>query len=859
MMPIIQNHSFAGARSGLTAWPENYSRGALGRHGNVRYKGERGATRFVPDPDPLRSFRRVLADAAFLLFAGPEERTARNARLERHDDSRRISNLLGSLTSRADDPRLQEEARAKISRELGELAKRVEQTGGDAGTPRGLSGLPHGRESLDHYLKNELSGTDLLALRVTVRMLSRRNGEFRGKVLDGVRPPLLRDPAARLLDEIVEAIDREDARRKLQRSLSSVSSLLSRKPADLEGLERNLFLLSIRLKSSFEEDRTLDAYLSDLSGEELKILSQDIGALNAARDGLIDLIKKRDGPDAPGKAVTDVLSRLGESLDREIGRRADTVCSRLIDVLRDALMRAGADRIQVVRALSDLSWNVRAVEKTQGVPIACSMGGLLMSSPEVRRALGLLRHPDDPSGQLAASSLRRLNDDALNSLRRHDPEPFGLRLNRKAYEEETLSRVGALSGRMVGAVRNLVSGLDQNPVDAASLARWLRDLAELGLRREQQLMEMGWLKNECDELIARDVARAFPGHEPGDVDWKLLNSLEDEFDRINMDLLVQHGETEAGRRIHMTRNQLRCIRSVLDRAGKKGEAGNAGRADGLLSKQEIPGDFHRSIAALYSMNHRHDAGHGWPVFFLPPDEARHMLLSLIEKELPMVLREGAQLASAGGLRKYSLNGEDFDVSERFEIDALRNKPSVSLSVRGVAVNGEGVRFDWPEGLDKDYASQAQNRLMLEALSTLKKADPDALTFLTMLMHQGLTAVFVSGLRTLVERHDLSILESEDGAPVVPRGEGSMHCDIRRARNGGFLVGLNMDVAVKNRFLFLKGDRPLLSEVQMLQEGASLRIYAELSISPASASGERKIGISRPPLYSHSPFRISGRS
>lgn len=684
----------------------------LGTYGNRGgFKKGDDITRRVAGPDPLRKLGRSLSNAILRVVLDPERWASRDQRDQVRGNGQRVRDLLGGLTFKPGRASASELNR--IARNLTHIARNSE---GD------LSRLPGGEASLASSLA-ALKNLDIQALREgllgdptrihklndpeTTHGLGNAATSPRRAVLDKMLPAD-RDKAERVLDQITRTIDREIARRICEKPLQGIFSppFVSSPIKDLDVADHLKRLSSDLAKIGGLEK--LDVYLNTLSDADLMSWGLDAEMRQTADEML------KSGMEGRATYSTHcpeyrALARLFDAYDREIrARKMDF--SDLSLKLKVALDHDKDDHYDIAQTLSDLNQRVRAVARMHGPDArSTSMNEALQLVPPAAAKLEL----SDPADQArTARALKQLDDDSLRLLRHCDGlKQFGLTLSFDDYKQVTLSRTEALNIQMDDAIQALIPCLTSHSVDASALVQSLRNLSELGLRREQQLTEMGWSKEECDELTGSTAKRAL-SNQNAKINWKLLNSLEEEFGWINRDLAARHGETEAGRRLLLTENQLRNIRAVL------GET-QSGRTD-YLRKWKMPKDFHKSMAEMYGtlLRHSGDKQHGRPVFLLPPPQVTSTYISLVEDNLSSTI-EAPPRAEILKRHSHYASDEEFVVTRIFESDALHEGSVVSLSIRGAGMDGKPVRFDWS---DPHNASKNQNQRMLDALSMLKRVE-----------------------------------------------------------------------------------------------------------------------------------------
>ncbi|MHA3904783.1 hypothetical protein ACTPOE_14800 [Castellaniella sp. WN] len=177
-----------------------------------------------------------------------------------------------------------------------------------------------------------------------------------------------------------------------------------------------------------------------------------------------------------------------------------------------------ARRQEAVKALAILSGKIyEEAERSDGSATAWLAKVHVIASVE-RAEVDRLLHDQNKfsrfSGQLENLS-RNLDDATLASLRFGDMRLFGL-MPDHAYETIVRARTRELDDRVTGCLRKLISGIYAGGLpgvkpgvrtDLTTLAERLWTLAGSCLGREERLTVMGYTKDDCRELIARDLKR----------------------------------------------------------------------------------------------------------------------------------------------------------------------------------------------------------------------------------------------------------------------------------------------------------------------------------------------------------------
>lgn len=281
---------------------------AFGIVGNLRFTAAEGVTvRASRVCVFLSETGHSLADRwAWLLSCltrtSPEARARRAELAEVRVNSHRIGNLLGSLTAEVDrtTPIVNARDHARIAQALKELS--VPARGG-------LYALKGARYCLDTYL-SELKEFDLVALRHG--MLS--DEMACQDVLNNIsirRDDPLREQAARVLDEIAEAVNQRLARHSVHEPMRRLVKLLTDHCVDWGKLRAQLMMLP-------NDTILLERYFQTLSGNELEELLS-ISRSGSMREAGRVFAQAADGSPRQVLATLDSVQTL---LMQEIHKRA---------------------------------------------------------------------------------------------------------------------------------------------------------------------------------------------------------------------------------------------------------------------------------------------------------------------------------------------------------------------------------------------------------------------------------------------------------------------------------------------------------------------------------------------------------
>ncbi|WP_394065667.1 hypothetical protein [Alcaligenes sp. WGS1538] len=205
----------------IQAWQNQVAPGPLGTVGNLRFGAKDGGT-VRADRIGLVQHARDFLDKLTFRFSAPEEaRMARAYQNEININSRRIGNLLGSLTARFTEAGVLD----RIAGELGQIG-RLSQ--GD------LFSMPGGQQSLLVYLAG-MTSADLAALRDGVLGCPGACDEVLARV-----EPKLQQHAAAVLEQMENALRVRLADAAVTESLSELVRLLSAGAVDGQALRDQL-------------------------------------------------------------------------------------------------------------------------------------------------------------------------------------------------------------------------------------------------------------------------------------------------------------------------------------------------------------------------------------------------------------------------------------------------------------------------------------------------------------------------------------------------------------------------------------------------------------------------------------------
>ncbi|MBJ7265243.1 MAG: hypothetical protein JHC61_16700, partial [Burkholderiaceae bacterium] len=230
--------------------------GALGSVGNLRFKGEPGATPRASSPNVAQNTGSFFSKLAFYCSASPQARAQQLVRDRNETNTRALGNLLGHLTAPAG-------GKSELNAVASDLAHLADLIRGDIGR------MPGGKEGVRAHLEG-LSMLDLNALKTGV--LSQPGA--RDAVLSMVSPGL-RESAGTVLDQLMQSLDARVAGQALALPLADAAKALRAQPADGNGLGAALDQAAYGLHAlgGASQDK-VNAYVRDLPDAMLHTLTQ---------------------------------------------------------------------------------------------------------------------------------------------------------------------------------------------------------------------------------------------------------------------------------------------------------------------------------------------------------------------------------------------------------------------------------------------------------------------------------------------------------------------------------------------------------------------------------------------------------
>lgn len=464
----------------------------LASFANRRFRPEQGAT--VRASLLSRAWTRIIALVSDLKFrlgrSRPEERAQRETSAQNRKGLHLVGGFLSSLTARADDA----EEQSRIAQELRRLCSLSQE---DA------RAFQAGLESPPMCL-GELQRGDIFALREGA--LGRQ--DVRDAVLARFLTDESRTRAAGILARMEAALSRRVARDVVQEPMSEIVELLSRSPLDGQKLGGQLIKLHTGLamldpgrpEDGSPVNSTLDVYFQSLPLEHSGALLGDLHSqkLNAAEHALSLL-----SDDLKHQALA-MLNRLRTAVNREIRAQAQPDLLLLKERLKQAARHG--DRFAASLALGDLN---ALVDKSRRICDPLPEGMLEDVRELVDEGVVLIRDAENnPGGPLNAVSLNRLDDLSLGFLRGASSlHALGLELDTESGRGVALGRVGALSRQAVGRMTDMLRTLAEDPGDVSLLMRQLRGLADVEMRRIEQLTELGQFPDGLDTDECRSMVQ----------------------------------------------------------------------------------------------------------------------------------------------------------------------------------------------------------------------------------------------------------------------------------------------------------------------------------------------------------------
>ncbi len=191
------------------------ARGALGTVGNLQFSVQDEGTAPEPRPGRLSRIGSWCTDLSFLCCVSDEAHYQHDDEREVFENSRRVGDLLGSLTAHAHDPA----GLTWIAQQLAELC-RLSQ--GD------LAILPGGRESLSDYM-DKLTARDIQALREGLLRAPQGREAIRNQIThsDVRRQADLRRQADSVLTQVEGALRQREARDVVTEALTRIAQMPS--------------------------------------------------------------------------------------------------------------------------------------------------------------------------------------------------------------------------------------------------------------------------------------------------------------------------------------------------------------------------------------------------------------------------------------------------------------------------------------------------------------------------------------------------------------------------------------------------------------------------------------------------------
>ncbi len=278
--------------------------GAFGSVGNLRFKGEAGATPRAGSPNIFQRAIQSLSRLAFYVTASPQARAQQFERDQQQIKTRALGDVLGHLTAPTD-------TKKTLNSVASGLARLADLTGGD------LANLPGGKQALRAHLQG-LGALDVGALQDGV--LAQPGA--RDAVLALVAPGLRAD-ASVVLDQIRQSVSARAAGQVLEQPLTTLTAVLTAPPGDGRALSAALgrFADGLQSMGGAAQDK-VNAYLRDLPDNMLRTLNQAL-----APEGQLAV------PDGLAEGERQTLALVGQSVQREGQTRLDAFSASLAQSL----------------------------------------------------------------------------------------------------------------------------------------------------------------------------------------------------------------------------------------------------------------------------------------------------------------------------------------------------------------------------------------------------------------------------------------------------------------------------------------------------------------------------------------------
>jgi len=765
----------AAARSALQ---QELAPGCLGIFGNLRYSPAQGGTARARRPGVLAQLHALWTNVKFLVG-----RVLGRARAQRdsvssvRENSRRIGNLLGSLTALAGDAR----ARPRIVQALSDLA---ELSGGDLGM------LPGAQESLDAYL-DELQHKDILALcggalgqpHVFEAVLNQVSSDIRpqsAEVLEQVKTALHQVKAMR---------NQQLARKIAQEPMERVAELLSSPSVDRKALAEQLMTLHAGvLKLGYDKSKgppisqTLDFYLQSLPKESLQDMLSALRPerLNIGKELLSNVGMSRDESQAFGW-----LEYISQSLEREKCRRIQAELQGFNEALNQ--LGQAEKRLTACKVLCELNDLLEQVEQTgETAPEDLPE----QARQVVRNCLSLLRDGQgNPDGPLTEDSLRKLDDAALINLRNLPRlRPLGLELVEPADAGRRRRQV--LEWQVIQGIRDAFRVLSGDPVDMRAFMRQMRDLSDLELQRVQMPEstaqspsedEASRLESVCKQALEELYGARMPrarSLSPSNI--HALQTVETMFAQVTPRLkkLIASDDYEVGgavimKHLHATRQLLSGMRNVLADMCAGDEADYSFAPPSRSAPDAMSGVLQRSLLEQYGVVY--DPEKDEVAVPVTDSMRRLMVKAILEKPFQGAEETAEIVLPVNGVPK------TYSAHISFVGDA-HERNSICLSVRGAGADGRFFCFTWPK---RDMAFEERKLALGGALDVLDQVAPGSLEGLTRLLNQQIGCRVLGGLHDMGEDQPYRL---QCGTRIQPMdGQTSQLYDVQQNEDGSFRI------------------------------------------------------------------------